>query len=471
MQLPRASAAALTRRRPVATRPPTIPGVALCRALAPDGAGPPWRGRDVTTGQDVVLRPLPAAIGGEELTSLPDHPHLAGVTVCKDADGRQYAATALAVHGGLDSVLERRGPLTAGETTMVVMAVGRALATLHAVGRVHGSVAARSVLVDAGMRPLLDTSLSRPSPATAGDAARLAAEDVRALGALAVQCLADDVPASLRPVLSAATDPDVALRPSAVELVRMTVEAVPPEGLRLTGHRHGLGADESPPADPSAVRLRARPSRRGTAAAIRRRHAGPSRRPALVGGLVRPVPALAAVGLLAVAVGAGAVWARTSQGAVLVSDHAVGAPPVQPAVARPVLSAPPAVHDWTALLHDLDLARAAAFANADPTVLGSVDAPGSPALASDVAAVRALAGAGLQAQGYAVTTSAVSVVTVATDDVGLDVVDSRSAYSVVDGTGAVVGEQPARPSQHWRVHLVRVGGTWLVHDVRAGPVP
>jgi hypothetical protein len=464
MQLPRAGAVVPNRRRPVVARPPTIPGIALCRALAPDGAGPPWRGRDVTTGQEVVLRPLPAATGAQELTELPDHPHLAGVAAWKDADGRQYAATALAANGGLDALLLRRGPLTAGETTMVVVAVGRALATLHAAGRVHGSVTARSVLVDAAMRPLLDASLCRPAPSTAGDGTRLAAEDVRALGALAVECLGDDVPPSLRPVLSAATDPDPDLRPSAVELVRMAAEAVPPEGLRLTGHRHGLDADESLPPGPSRVRLVALPGRRGKGASIRRRHAGPRRRSAPVGGVVRPLTALAAVLLLLVAVGAGVVWARSSQGAVLVSHRAPRSAPV----ALPPSSPPSGSPDWSLVLRDLDLARAAAFANADATVLASVDAPRSPALGSDRAAVQALADAGVQAKGYAVSTSAVRVVTAAADDVRLDVVDTRGGYTVVDARGAAVGTQPARPSQHWHVHLVRVGGTWLVHDVTPG---
>ena len=471
MQPSRASSAALTRRRPAVARPPTVPGIALCRALAPDGAGPPWRGRDVTTGQEVVLRPLPAAISGDELTSLPDHPHLAGVSVWKDVDGRRYAATALAVHGGLDSLLDRRGPLTAGETTMVVTAVGRALATLHAAGRVHGSVGAHSVLVDSAMRPQLDASLCRPAPSVANDGARLATEDVRALGALAVHCLGDDVPPSLRPVLSAATDPDPALRPSAVELVRMAVEAVPPEGLLLTGHRHGLGADESPPSGPSAVRLRDRLGRRGAAAPTRRRHAGSRRRRAgLLDGLVRPVPALATAGLLAVAVGAGTVWARTSQGAVPASQRAVDAAPVEPAtVARRLPAAAPASGDWTAVLHDLDLARAAAFANADPTVLSRVDAPGSPALRTDQDAVRALVAAGVQARGFAVTTSAVEVDSVTATDAVLLVVDRRSGYDLVDSRGAVVAAQPARGDARWRVHLARVAGGWLVADVGRPP--
>jgi eukaryotic-like serine/threonine-protein kinase len=464
MQLPRVSAVVGARGRAAAPRPPTIPGVALCRALAADGTGPPWRGRDVTTGQDVVLRPLPASVPGEELTALPDHPHLAAVALFRDADGHPYTATALAAHGGLDAVLRRRGPLTAGETTMVVTAVGRALATLHAAGRVHGSVALRAVLVDGAMRPLLDGSLCRPVPVTEDDARRLAAEDVRALGAVAVECLGGDVPPALRAVVSAATDPMAGLRPDAVDLVRSAIQAVPPEGLRLTGHQHGLGLDERLEAStsrwPSGVlRWRAEPTD-----SPRRRHAGPRRSSSIPsGGLVRPGPVLVGVALLALAVGAGVVWARASEGDVILAPAHPSVTAVAPA------TAPPAQTDWSEVMRVLDLARAAAFANADTTVLSSVDAPGSPALVSDTTVVRALADGQLQAQGYAVTTSEVRVVSTAGSDARLDVVDVRGPYRVVDANGSSVASQPARPRQHWLVHLVRVGGTWLVHDVRVGP--
>jgi hypothetical protein len=453
MQLPRVTSVATSRRRAPVARPPTVPGIALCRALAPDGSGPPWRGRDVTSGQDVVLRPLPAAVAGDELTSLPDHPHLTPVSLWLDADRHPFTAVTHALHGGLDSVLRRRGPLTAGETTMIVMAVGRALATLHAVGRVHGSVGTRAVLVDATMRPSLDGSLCRPAPSNPDDVDRLAAEDVRALGALAVECLGGDVPPSLRLVLSAATDPMAALRPTAVDLVRAAVEAVPPEGLRLTGHRHGLAVDEAAPARRGLglrwKRGRARPRHAGQSDARRRRLGA--------GHRLTPLPMLVSVSMLAAAVGAGVVWARSSRGDVV---EAQSAAPTGGAVAPRA-----APTDWTVVLRELDLARAAAFANADPTVLATVDAPGSPALEADLTAVRRLAAAGWQAQGYRVATTSVHLVSATGDDALLDVVDARAGYQVSDGTGRVVASQSARPERTWRVRLLRVGGAWLVHDV------
>jgi len=383
-------------------------------------------------------------------------------------DGRQYAGTELAVHGGLDLLLARRGPLTAGETAMVVMAVGRALAALHAAGRVHGSVTTGTVLVDAGMRPRVDASRCRPTPSTEQECARLATEDVRALGALAVACLGGDVPPALRVVLSAAIDPMASLRPSAVELVRMVLAAVPPEGLRLTGHQEGVATP--PPRRSAAAALRSRLSRQvlrdGAAEPPgRRRHAGPRRRSGLASAGLGPVTLLVALALIAAAVGAGTVWARASEG-----DEAAPAPASRHATATPVeLAAPtaadrPTSPDWSVVVQELDVARSAAFADADPTVLSGVDAPGSPALASDLLAVRALAVGHVQARGYTLASAAVQLVSASAGDAVVTITDTRSAYQLVDASGVVVASQPARAARTWLVHLVDVDGTWLVRE-------
>jgi hypothetical protein len=302
-----------TRSRVAAPRPPSISGIALCRALRPDGVGPPWRGRDTTSGLDVVLRPLPASVDPSEMTSLPDHPHLTAVTVWRDVDGRPYTSTELAANRGLDAVLARRGPLTAGETSTVLMAVGRALATLHAAGRVHGSVTSSAVLVDPAMRPQLDASLCRPAVGSAHDLERLAAEDVRALGAVAVECLGGDVPPVLRVVVSAAIDPVPELRPVAADLVRETAAAIAPEGLRLTGFRDGVDEAELAGSGPSAWASVRRWLQLRAPRAERRRHAGPRRelpRARLTPAILRRAPALVVVALLTTTVGAGVVWAR-----------------------------------------------------------------------------------------------------------------------------------------------------------------
>ncbi len=434
-----------TVRRPLsaggAATAPGLLGFTLCRALRATGGGPPWRARQTATGYDVVLRPLPAGVGADDFADLPEHPHLAVPTVVRAADGCSYAVNRFAPHGGLDGLLARRGALAAGEVSTVVLAVGRALAAMHARGRAHGSVRAAAVLLDTGLRVLLDASLGRPS---AGPD-RLQAEDVRALGALALELLAGDVPRELRACLSAATDPDPALRPAAPDLVRLVVAAVPPEALRLTA---GPERPVRPPVGPS------RP-------APRRRHRGA--RPARCW---RPVvlPVLAAVVLLALAVLAGAAWARFSDGSEVV-PQALDAP------ARPTAPTATSAPDWAQLLDDLDAARAAAFADADDHALSSADAPGSPAMVRDLAAVRALAAHGVQARGFRIALLSVQPLSVGPRVAVLDVTDRRAGYDLVDATGAVVSSQPARGPARWLVDLVRSRPGWLVRDVRSASPP
>ncbi len=420
---------------------PGIAGFTLCRALRATGGGPPWRARQTATGYDVVLRLLPAGVGADDFAGLPEHPHLAVPTVVRGADGCSYAVNRFAPHGGLDGLLARRGALAAGEVSTVVLAVGRALAAMHAQGRAHGSVRTGAVLLDTGLRPLLDASLGRPS--SGPDLLR--AEDVRALGALAVELVAGDVPDELRACLSAASDPDPALRPVAADLVRLVVAAVPPEALRLT-------AGPERPVAPPVGRIRPVPRRR-------HRGAGPARRwrPAVL-------PVLVVVVLLALAVLAGAAWARMSDGSEVV-PQALDAPARTTA---PTATSPPG---WAQLLDDLDSARAAAFADADDHALSSADAPGSPAMARDLAAVRALAAHGVQAKGFRITVLSVRALSVGPQVAVLDVTDRRAGYDLVDGTGAVVSSQPARGPARWLVDLVRSRSGWLVRDVRSASPP
>jgi hypothetical protein len=433
------SAGNRTRRPGGGSTAPSLAGLTLCRALRATGGGPPWRARQTATGYDVVLRPLPASVAPADFDDLPEHPHLAVPTVLAGADGCTYAVNRHAPHGGLDALLARRGALAPGEVATVVLAVGRALAAMHAHRRAHGSVVAGAVLLDSGLRPLLDASVCRP----AGGPAGLAAEDVRALGVLAVELLGSEVPQGLRACLSAATDDDPGLRPAATELVREFVATVPPEALRLTA-----GSERAVPAP---LRMPSAP---------RRRHMGarsPRWRPVVL-------PVLAAVALLALAVLAGAAWARVSEGSDAVPQALHG--PAR--VVAPAAVPPP---DWVQVLDDLDTARAAAFANADEHPLSFVDAPRSPAMARDVAAVRALADRRLQAHAFRIVVLGVQQLSVERDVAVLDITDRRVAYDLVGVDGSVVSAEPARAPMRWQVELVRVGRSWLIREVRSGWPP
>jgi hypothetical protein len=172
------------------------------------------------------------------------------------------------------------------------------------------------------------------------------------------------------------------------------------------------------------------------------------------------LPGLAAAVLLTLAVLAGAAWARVSQATEPDLQSAAGPGPV--ASRHPAVPGGP---DWRRVLEDLDAARAAAFANADVGTLALVDAPGSPAMERDRAAVRALAERRLQARGFRIELLDVQPVTVGTRSAVLSVSDRRDAYELVDRSGSVLAAQPARGSAHWRIELVLVDGTWLERDV------
>ena len=268
-------------------------------------------------------------------------------------------------------------------------------------GRTRARVVAAQRPGDAGMRPLLDTSLCRPSPSTAGDAARLAAEDVRALGAGGA---APGGPAGVaRPVLSA---PPPGPRTSAERgrSSRMACGGGPGEGLR-------------PPACTGSVPTSRRPpSRHGTSAPRPSRLARPRRSvdgtrgrvgtPPSSGGSSAPCRPWRPSGCRGrrrrrrpSRPGTPRIGRRVRSWCRPCGRRAAG--PADGGTAGAVT--PPAAHDWMALLHDLDMARAAVRSRMrDPTApAASTTAPDRRHSRLRRGAVRALAGAGLQAQGYA----------------------------------------------------------------------
>ena len=455
---------------PPAAPAPVVSGLVACRPRRPDG-GPPWRARDSATGHELLLRPWPAGGSAGLIADLPEHPHLHAARVLYDTAGTAWLASRVAPHGGLDRFVGRRGPLSPGEAATVALGVGRALAVLHAAGRVHGSVRVATVLLVAGVRPALDVRpMALPPAPDAG-----VAEDVRALGALVTDLLGGPafVPTELRMPLSAAADPDPGLRPGAADFSRQVVAAVPPQALRPVGE--GPGARTS-----GSALANDRPDRPARVRSRARTHMGS---PVRAGARALLSPASAAVAALALAVLAGTAWARFSEspptGVPRALDRSVSSVPgPAPATAAAAAaaedlttsampSAGPAPA-WTEVLRDLDLRRAAAFANADEGVLASVDAAGSPALAADLAVVGALAAAHLQARGYRLSILDVRPVRVAAGAAVLSVRDVRRAYQLVADGSSVVAYRPERAAARWIVELVRMGGRWLVSAVRPG---
>jgi hypothetical protein len=381
---------------------------------------------------------------------VPDHPHLVVPEVRPDATGRPVCVAPVPAHGLLAGLLRRRPVLTPPEVAMVAVTIARALAALHASGRPHGAVRAEHVLLGVEARPLLDAA----PLAAAVRRGHTEADDIRDLGQLLAECAGDDLPMALRVLVSAARDPDPALRPSAVDLVRSATAAVPAAPLRLR------------PDDPDDVvpALRGRAARRGGRLRWARAVARQGQRPRwlvalLVGGSVL---GLVLLGLV--------VRGRPGSAAAAEPPEApaVSAGSSATAAASPASTADAA--DWVTVLDAIDSARSDAFGTLDPALLTEADVPGSPADRSDRAALARLAAAGVRARGFTETVRAVRVLQGSPGRAVLAVRDERPAYTLVDSTGAVVGRQPGRGLVDWQVVLAKDGAGWRTVDVAQASV-
>jgi hypothetical protein len=123
--------------------------------------------------------------------------------------------------------------------------------------------------------------------------------------------------------------------------------------------------------------------------------------------------------------------------------------------------------DWSAVLAQLDDRWTAAFATGDPDGLDFVDAPASPALAGDSTLLQRYVDAGVVARGLHLERLEVVAVSVAPEQVALDVVDRIGPYELVDAAGAVVRTDPGRAETEWRVTLTPAddGSAWRIASV------
>jgi hypothetical protein len=128
----------------------------------------------------------------------------------------------------------------------------------------------------------------------------------------------------------------------------------------------------------------------------------------------------------------------------------------------------PLVDGWFSVVQQIDAVRSQAYTRADPALLAEAFEAGSPALASEQAAVKALADAGIHAEGWGTELLAVSQTERTGERVELRVTDQRGGYDLVaaDGTRTTV---PAASRSEWLVELVAKSGTWVVSQVE--PVP
>ena len=124
--------------------------------------------------------------------------------------------------------------------------------------------------------------------------------------------------------------------------------------------------------------------------------------------------------------------------------------------------------DWWAVLAELDQRRGRALSALDSDLIKDYAQPGSAAWDSDAALLADLRARGLRPQGLNSRVVAVERSEGSGGRVQVQVVDQRSAYTLVDARGAVVESVPEAGLTRWWVTLIRHAGgdpEWRVADV------
>ncbi|MGW5358669.1 serine/threonine protein kinase [Actinopolymorpha pittospori] len=120
---------------------------------------------------------------------------------------------------------------------------------------------------------------------------------------------------------------------------------------------------------------------------------------------------------------------------------------------------------WRGVLADLDQRRAQAFAASDPTLLGTVYAPGSDLVAKDTAQIEKCVPSGCHLEGLRFAVRTLDVVSEGRNQTVLRVVDQLQAYTVVSADGERVS-QPAGEPKTREITLARAGtGGWLISRI------
>ncbi len=380
------------------------------------------------------------------------HPHLAAVHEVVTLDAGRVAVLVAHVPGPtLAAVRATRPPLGDAEAVTVAVPVAQALGALHAAGLAHAAVAAdRVVLRPDGFPVLVDVRGVLAGTGTAdGDVRRLVAAVLGVLPPLEAE-LAAGLPelTRLRDALEAVARRAVATAEDVVEAAFAATEPVPvlmPDADALAGAQVAMDAGRPMPradARPVAERRRPRPRRGGAL-----RHA--------------LVVAAAACVLTGLAV-AGAAVVTDRGGGRPAAPSATGAPTGGGASDAPTPGA--SADDPVAAAGELTRRRAAALAAASVDALAHVHAPGSPALARDVALVDGLAGA--RSEGLTATVDeAVDAGSTDDGDAVVAVTSSVAEHTRVSPAGerSTVHATPARTVE---LVLRRTADGWRVWDVR-----
>ncbi|MGZ4655051.1 protein kinase domain-containing protein [Oryzihumus sp.] len=494
---------------------PTVPGCLLLGQVGRGASGTVWLAERDRDGARVAVKVLSgngsrAELSDQALRELAVLSRTAGDHVVRLhdavplADGRLALVLDLADGGSLARVVAGRGHLSAGEAVTVLTPLAGALAQLHEVGVVHADVSPANVLFTREGKPMLaDLGVARLAGEDPGDghgtpgyvapevvdgASASPAADVHALGAVGwlaltgaappppavrppLATLGTGAPAALVGLVERCLAPDPANRPSAREAAVAAYAAAPAEPVRLaTGEDPAGDLTHRLRAQAAADRVAPVPSRWRRAASrlrpVLRRVPGRSRGKGttvstdaatrVASPRRRRTWALPGVALLAVVLlGASGAWAAARHTA----PAAPGAPGA-PVGGGAVLDRQAPAHAPRELLQQLADRRAAAWTSRDPAALAAVDAPGSPALQTDVAHVGTLLSRHASYRGLRLTVRAASGTLAGTTATLRARVDT-AAYVVVEDGGATLARPAvagppltftlAWTSQGWRI--------------------
>ncbi|MFJ8162679.1 serine/threonine-protein kinase [Streptomyces sp. NPDC096136] len=130
----------------------------LGKRLGRGGMGTVWQASDELLGRSVAVKELHVGAGGQAAGALREartvaqikHPHVVVVHDVVEDDGRPYIVMELVEGGSLADRLTADGPLDAGETARVGLALLGALGAAHERGVLHRDVKPANVLMEAG---------------------------------------------------------------------------------------------------------------------------------------------------------------------------------------------------------------------------------------------------------------------------------------------------------------------------------
>ncbi|EIV96476.1 hypothetical protein FraQA3DRAFT_6376, partial [Frankia sp. QA3] len=183
------------------------------------------------------------------------------------------------------------------------------------------------------------------------------------------------------------------------------------------------------------------------------------------------LPVTAGLGLFAVVVAV--VLLMTSPSRDGTADSAAPAPrtalpsaasvPGRDPTASPVANQSPE-QIWRAVLGELNTARSRAFEQADESLLGQSDAPGSPAYNADVTLMRQVVAQGAHASALRSDILGLEVRSDQTNRTVLRVTERLAAYDYLDARGQLLAHQPAKAPQRHDLVLIRTDSGWRVSE-------